>query len=754
MPDRAELTPVEIARLAGVGRAAVSNWRRRHADFPQPVGGTEASPTFALDQVEEWLRRQGKIAELPLLERCHQQLEALREPVGASPGLTGGGGPLVLAGAVLLLVHRHPGRWAELSERPDTGVALALPQAVGELVRELFAPGWAAVLDLPALYGSTQLGLARLLARLAEQHGPAAAYELLLARSFPSLRPGDAPTPGARQPQLPAPAAGLLAALAAADAPETVLDPACGLGATLLAVGPDTENPDAGRSDAGRPDADRPDAGSGRPHPTRFGQERDLNTAGAALLRLALHTPAGTPGPLPLHLASGDALLADGHLGLLADAVLCRPPYNERDWGHDELRYDPRWLFDQAPPRTEPELAWLLHALARTRPGGLTALLLPPTVASRRSGRRLRAELLRSGALRAVVALPAGAAPPFGVPLHLWLLRRPGVEEPPVARRLLLLDAAAAQPAGAAGGGRERIDWPELHRTVLDAWTGFDHAVRFDRPPPADRPGVHRVLDAIDLLDDETDLTPARHLPPAAPADGGAELAHLRGRLAEQLTALAALDGQLPQVGAAAAEPTAAPLTTLGELARTGVLEVHSSGQGPEVRSAADGGAGEGSGRAVLTDQDLMDGQPPSARLAGGATGVLRARPGDVLVPVLGGGTALVVRAGEPADGAVLGARLHLLRPDPELLDPDFLAGRLRSTSGSRWASSHASTTARIDVRRLQLPRLPIDRQRALGAAFRQVAEFEARLRRAAEAGRLLAQGLTDGLADGRITLP
>jgi hypothetical protein len=33
-----------IARLARVGRAAVSNWRRRHTAFPDPVGGTDASP--------------------------------------------------------------------------------------------------------------------------------------------------------------------------------------------------------------------------------------------------------------------------------------------------------------------------------------------------------------------------------------------------------------------------------------------------------------------------------------------------------------------------------------------------------------------------------------------------------------------------------------------------------------------------------------------------------------------------------------
>lgn len=75
VPENAtEVTAAGIARLAGVGRAAVSNWRRRHADFPQPVGGTPASPSFALADVEQWLRDQGKLAEVPLRERVWQEV--------------------------------------------------------------------------------------------------------------------------------------------------------------------------------------------------------------------------------------------------------------------------------------------------------------------------------------------------------------------------------------------------------------------------------------------------------------------------------------------------------------------------------------------------------------------------------------------------------------------------------------------------------------------------------------------------------
>ena len=44
MSELAEVSAADIARLAGVSRGTVSNWRRRHADFPAPRGGTEANP--------------------------------------------------------------------------------------------------------------------------------------------------------------------------------------------------------------------------------------------------------------------------------------------------------------------------------------------------------------------------------------------------------------------------------------------------------------------------------------------------------------------------------------------------------------------------------------------------------------------------------------------------------------------------------------------------------------------------------------
>ncbi|WP_327306383.1 N-6 DNA methylase [Streptomyces sp. NBC_01298] len=680
-----EVTAADIARLAGVGRAAVSNWRRRHADFPRPVGGTETSPSFALAEVTDWLRAQGKLAEVPLRERVWQY-------VAAHPG--GSVAALVKAGSALLLVRDRPREWLEAAAVSDERMAALLAPAIDRVLALRFGP--VHPLGAAAPLTPASVPFLRAAAELAAELGTKGAFEFLLGRHLEA---------NPRQYTLTPDGLATLMAALAGPSPRTVLDPACGTGTLLRAV----------------PGAI-----------TRYAQDSSAELASLAALRLALQSDA------PVRAAAADSLRADAFARPAAepvDAVLCHPPFNERNWGHEELSYDPRWEYG-LPARAESELAWVQHALAHLREGGTAVLLMPPAAAARRSGRRIRADLLRRGALRAVVALPAGAAPPYGIPLHLWVLRRPAPHAA-APSGLLLVDTAAL--ADGPGPGTGRAGWAAVHGAVEEAWTAY--ARGGPAPEVPDVPGVRRVVPVVELLDDDVDLTPARHLPPPAAGGGLAELTAVRDRLDSTLTRAARLTPPAPPTASPdrpAAAPPRLPLTTVGELARAGALLLYT-------------GTGSGAGGApVLTEYDVSAGTGPSGTLADAAEQPLLTAPGDVVVPLTGGaGVARVVDAATA--GAALGRGLQLLRPDPAALDPWFLAGFLRATANNRRASSHASTTTRLDVRRLELPRLPRTEQEVYGARFRALAEFEDALRLAARLGEQLVQGLYDGLSDGTV---
>jgi hypothetical protein len=377
---------------------------------------------------------------------------------------------------------------------------------------------------------------------------------------------------------------------------------------------------------------------------------------------------------------AGDSLRQNGFPGELVDAVLCDPPFNERSWGHAELTGDPRWVYGP-PPRGESELAWVQHCIAHTRLGGLVAILMPQAAASRRPGKRIRGNLLRGGVLRAVISL--GAAGP-----DLWLLRRPLSGERPPSHLLLMSaenDLAAVVPA--------------CRRHLADP----------------DGAGGVRI---IELLDDDVDVSPARR----RPSDGR----QLVNEFADALSRLRAAVPDPPDL-VALDERRDLPTTTLGELARADLVSI----QPAPVRMATDGDL------PVLTAEDLAEGRPPSGRTTE-EPGQVTVRAGDVVASVTG--AARVITEG----GAVLGPYLTRYRVDPTRLDPDYLAGLLRS------ADTHPGAS-RIDARRLRVPRLPLAEQRAYGAAFRGLAELEDVLRAAVAAGGTLVRLGFDGLIAGHL---
>jgi type I restriction-modification system DNA methylase subunit len=654
--DHAEVTSAQIARLAGVGRAAVSNWRKRHPGFPAPVGGSESSPTFSLAEVERWLRAEGKLGETPAEELLWRAVDGADGSGAATAAVLGALGAVLAGGDDGMVDPEIAAQAAKLAE--DVGRSAVFEDLLGR-----YLDAYARDLET----GSATASLGTLMAALA--------------------------LPSGRRP--------------AGSGPVTVYDPACGSGSLLAAaarsldgdsgVGGDPApgdgsavGDDSALGDEAAPTDPAAPTGAAGSTAVLLGETSEPILAALTSTRLALLSPAAV-----VDVRGDDALLSDAFRDRAVDVVLTQPPAGQRDRGLDALAYDPRWEYGM-PPRNEPELAWVQHAMARLRPGGTAVLLLPPSVAARRAGRRIRAELLRRGALRAVIGLPAGSAAPPGLPMHLWILRRPDFSAP-APTRVLFVDASDAERGGPAPG-------PRTSERISRAWRAFDA----DPDAFTALPGLSAVPPIIELLDDDVDLSPARHVPHPGTGLGRAHLVESRATVQSVLAQLGAL---LPDLGPDR-EPSAGPpwpMTTLGDLARSGAL-------------------------AFVTDTPI--------------------EPGDIVVPLFGGtiGQADVVGgAHDPLAGTVPARGVAVLRTDPEQLEAWFVAGFLRSDTAARQAVSHASTVSRLDIRKAPLPRLSLERQGSYADAFRRIAEFREALRVAAELGERLAQKVTDVLAEGTV---
>ncbi|WP_234434441.1 N-6 DNA methylase [Streptomyces sp. NRRL F-5126] len=717
----AQVTAAEISRIAGVTRATVSNWRRRHDDFPAPSGGTDSSPLYDLEEVRAWLASRGQHTAATPSAELRTTLR-LRERAGA------GASDLLLM--VLAAARRPADDLTGLHTLPDADLVKRANDASAEVAD--------VVPDTePVRFTAADTTVLRALLLCVRDEGAQTALGVLAERELE-----DSAASGAYR--TPAPLADLLARLIPGS-PLRVLDPACGSG-TLLS------------------------AAAARGARELYGQDSLPVQARRSAVGLTLTAGEGTD----VTVRTGDSLRADAFPDLTVDAVLSNPPYGDRDWGHDELAYDPRWAYG-FPPRAESELAWVQHALAHLAPGGHAVLLLPPATASRSSGRRVRSELIRTGALRAVAALPPGAAIPLHIGLQVWVLQRPEPDRP-AHQSVLFVDTAGESTAPARGGSRAgaAVDWARVSRQIVSAWTAYAEDPDGFEP----QAGVARAASVVDLLGEVVDVTPARQVRGSQADIAPQDLAREAVAAREGLAAAVRTVGELASTGmwkAAGTSARAWRTATVSDLARGGALKVLRAAPGSAPGSSrttvaetkgADTGAAGGSGERppALTGGDIARGTGPTGRAPGGqAQGAHGAKGerdaqaerlpeiavGDVLVRNLVGGTGPVARvAGEAEAGVLLGTGVHLFRPDPARLDPWFLLGFLSSEANLAGAST-GSSTLHLSPGRLRVPLLPLAEQRRYGEAFRHVEALREQARRigdlAEETTRLASGGLTGG---------
>ncbi|MFC3494419.1 N-6 DNA methylase [Glycomyces rhizosphaerae] len=409
--DAVEVSSADIARLAGVRPTAVSNWRRRHSDFPAPVGGTEKSPRFSLDEIRQWLAAQGRNIDVGSQREFEHAVNtaAVTTPVAET-----------LRNALFALLD-HAGE-----ERTDEhGWRMRLQADANRLTKE--QPGLAdgdAIDDIDTAQATMLNAALEAAGDLPVRELAADLYDEVVTRR---LGKGDTATP--------AELADLMVRLAEpGEGP--LVDLACGAGSILMA--------------AAR-------------HGCREVAGTETNAARAQLAALRLRAEHFEPA-VSVSIKRVDALGNDPFGPGTAAAVATNPPFNDRNWAQDIQEDEPWWIYG-IPSSRDSELAWLQRALFQLRPEGIAAVVMPPSAAMRPSGQRIRRRMLSDGAIKAVFALPRGSFHGTSLAPHLWLMSRSSA--PSLEQHVLTADFSdyTAEP--------HRPDWGRIANDAVAAWSAF-----------------------------------------------------------------------------------------------------------------------------------------------------------------------------------------------------------------------------------------------------------------------------------------
>ncbi len=555
----------DIARLAGVRRNVVANWRDRHSDFPKPAEEPGSGPLFRRDEVAAWLEanrpQAKKIQPLGFEAQLWKAADALRNNMDA------GEYKHVVLGLIFLkyISDSFEERRSEiltLAGTPDSeyyGDAAAADDRDEYLRRHVFwVPAearWPALRDsakqptigkliddamvaierdnpvlkgvLPKDYARPTLDWQRL-GQLVDLisgigvGGEAARDHDVLGRVYEYFlgRFASAEGKGAGQFYTPRSVVRLLVEMMEPYSGR-IYDPCCGSGGMFVQSVKFIEAHGGKRSDI-----------------AIYGQESNPTTWRLAAMNLAIRSIEANLGA-----EHGDSFRKDMHPDLKADFVIANPPFNDSNWNGELLRDDVRWKYG-VPPVGNANFAWVQHFVHHLSPRGVAGFVLANgSLSSQQSGEgEIRKALVDADLVDCIVALPPQLFYSTQIPVCLWFLTRNRASGPLRDRRgeVLFIDGRLA--GRMVDRTHRDLDTDDIDKiaSTYHSWRGEQGAGEFH-----DVPGYCAAVKSEAIAEFAGILTPGRYVGAALDEDDGEDpeerINRLAGTLRAQMDASVAL---------------------------------------------------------------------------------------------------------------------------------------------------------------------------------------------------------------------
>lgn len=728
------MTQAELAGAIGVNPASISNWRKRHPDFPSGRTTEAGGRTYDVTAMIAWLEARDRRARTTTPGRTYA--ERLRDHLDRRPTVAAARDVAELDPGALRALETVRSKYFPSIDRErfvDIVLLLACTWAIDPEVWDDVQAGSASVAAIerridPLLRGRGAGFDAQAILEPLRAAPPDGVRRLVAVcgqlgvRGFDQVLVSFAKWLGADSDsyRTPAEVAALMAACASVprSGPVTVSDPYC-RGAELLLAGADRRVVTAvGMNDA---------------------------AARRAQLCLLIHGVSGTvsgPRRRPPWRQTDS--------GQRYDVVLTNPPFRQR---LDELDRG-AWMFG-TPPENRADLAWMQVALGQTTESGTAVVLMSAAAAvpgDRRSGLILRAAV-DSGALRAVIRLPSSLFPVTSIDTMIWVLGHPD----PARKRVVFVDATGLIRK------QHQQDRPRLVgvEAIADIVTGRvlvgDRAVQHlaAAGPDATARGAAVAVPIADIAARGYLLTPDSYLGRVDPeaARGGLRTAtEERARTQRCVERCPEPAAVVERQGIRAQEVPdngwhSVRLHNLCDI-RSGQSVLHGSVLDAQART----------GPIVLRARDIRARRIASesaARLTGmcAHTPSLTVSEGDLLF-VRAGQVGEVGLVGSSAAGALFDSNLLRLRPDPSQVDSAFLLEYLLCAATRSQITSIATVNTVPSIGGVRLGELvvdlpPLSEQRAFAAVLaaheNRILAMRAALDAAVELREVVASGLLGG---------
>lgn len=258
-----------------------------------------------------------------------------------------------------------------------------------------------------------------------------------------------------------------------------------------------------------------------------YGQEYTFTTWKLAAMNLIIRGI-----DFDLGSTNGDTLLNDLHKDLRADYVMANPPFNQNDWGAENVRGDVRWKYGE-PSNGNANYAWIQHMIHHLNDTGKAGIVMANGAMTSNNNNEdvIRAGIVEDDLVECMVALPPKLFINTQIPSCLFFLNKNKKHK----GKTLFIDA---RHLGRLETAAQRVFDDEDIQKIAETYHAWAETGETDKTYECIS-GFCKAVDKEDIAAQGYNLSPGRYV-------GAAEVEEDEAEFEEEMATLtAALSGQI-----------------------------------------------------------------------------------------------------------------------------------------------------------------------------------------------------------------
>lgn len=250
-----------------------------------------------------------------------------------------------------------------------------------------------------------------------------------------------------------------------------------------------------------------------------YGQEKDVTTAGLAVMNAVLHNKT-TVNIISGNTFSEPQFKKDNDDTQLKrfDYIVANPPFSLKNWSDGLVEYGRFDGYGDRPPESNGDYAWLLHILKSLKNDGKAAVVLPHGVLFRgNSEATIRKKIVDKGWIKGIIGLPSNLFYGTGIPACILVIDKEGAEN---RSGIFMIDASKGF---IKDGNKNRLREQDIYRIVTT----------FNEQDIADEKYSRFVLNQEIKIKNDYNLNISRYINSAEEEDLQNIRAHIHGGIPE-----------------------------------------------------------------------------------------------------------------------------------------------------------------------------------------------------------------------------